>query len=159
MEKKTIMHGKGINRWLYLEDLKDKEKVLFQPVFKVPHQEVTIRHGRVEKWLVSKIPKLCLVSIVKYEYFHAHFNFRSGAPPPIHQSTTQRKAFRLSSLPPLPLPRSAIPLSVSRAFVLCRGLLCTNSVRALSLSESVPDFNILWRKDASDEDEFEDDDV
>lgn len=48
---------------------------------------------------------------------------------------------------------------VSRAFVLCRGLLWTSRVKALSLSESVPDWIILDRKFASDADELDDEDV
>lgn len=88
-----------------------------------------------------------------------HLSFRLGAPPPTHQSTMQRRAFKLSSLPPFPFPLSAIPFNVSKAFVLCRGLLWTNKVSALSLSDSVPDWIILDRKLASDEDEFEDDEV
>ena len=81
-----------------------------------------------------------------------YFNFLSGAPPPTHQSTIHRTAFKLSSRPPLPLPLSAIALSVSNAFTLCKGLLCTSKVKALSLSDKVPDPMILNRKAASDED-------
>ena len=84
------------------------------------------------------------------------FNFLAGAPPPTHQSTTHLSAFKPSSLPPLAFPRSAMHFSVSSAFVLCSGLLCTSSVRALSRSESVPDWIILARKlDSEDEDEEE----
>src|ERR1700689_3748457 len=80
----------------------------------------------------------------------SYLSFRLGAPPPTHQSTTHLNAFRLSSLPPFPLPRSAIPLSVSKALRLCTGLLCTRSVSALSLSESVPPCKIFWRNEKSD---------
>jgi hypothetical protein len=38
---------------------------------------------------------------------------------------------------------------------LCRGLLWTSKVRALSLSERVPDWIIFERKPASDADEFD----
>jgi len=85
-----------------------------------------------------------------------HLNFRPGAPPPTHQSTTHLRAFKLSSLPPLAFPRSAMLFSVSSAFVLCSGLLCTSSVRALSRSESVPDWIIFARKlDSEDEEDEE----
>jgi hypothetical protein len=83
-----------------------------------------------------------------------HFNFLPGAPPPTHQSTTHLSAFRLSPLPPLAFPRSAIAFSVSSAFVLCSGLLCTSSVKALIRPESVPDWIIFARKlDSEDEEE------
>jgi hypothetical protein len=87
-----------------------------------------------------------------------HLSLRFGTPPPTHQSTTHRKALRLSSLPPLPLPLSAIPLSVSKDLVLCKGLLCTNSVNALSLSDKVPDWIIFDKKLASDAEEFDEED-
>lgn len=76
--------------------------------------------------------------------------FRPGAPPPTHQSTTHLTALRPSSLPPFPRPRSAIPLSVSSAFVLCTGLAWTKRVSALSLSESVPLDNMVFKKCVSD---------
>lgn len=44
-------------------------------------------------------------------------------------------------------------LSVSRAFVLCRGLAWTSRVRALSLSESVPEWMTFVKKAVSDDDE------
>lgn len=88
-----------------------------------------------------------------------YFSFRFGTPPPTHQSTIQRKAFKLSSLPPFPFPRSAITLRVSKAFMLCNGLLWTNRVKALSRSDKVPDWMIFERKLASDEEEFEEDDA
>lgn len=90
---------------------------------------------------------------VKHEYLSAkqtHLSLRSGTPPPTHQSTTQRRAFKLSSRPPLPLPLSAKLFKASRAFVLCRGLLWTSSVSALSRSDSVPDCRIFWRNANSD---------
>lgn len=52
-----------------------------------------------------------------------------------------------------------MPFRVSKAFVLCIGLLWTNKVSALSLSESVPDWIIFERKLASDEDELKDEEV
>lgn len=86
---------------------------------------------------------------------NAYLSFLFGAPPPIHQSTIQRSAFKLSSRPPFPFPLSAMLLRVSNGLILCSGLLCTRSVSALSLSDRVPDWIILVRKLASDEDELE----
>ena len=52
-----------------------------------------------------------------------------------------------------------MPLRVSKALILCSGLLCTRSVSALSLSDNVPDWIILARKLASDEDELDEEEV
>ena len=80
----------------------------------------------------------------------SHFSLRLGTPPPTHQSTIHLSAFRLSSRPPLPFPRSAIVLSVSNALTLCTGLLCTKRVNALSLSDKVPLCKIFCRNEKSD---------
>jgi hypothetical protein len=45
---------------------------------------------------------------------------------------------------------------MSRAFVLCKGLAWTRSVKALSLSERVPEWITLLKKVVSEEDEEED---
>jgi len=65
-------------------------------------------------------------------------------------------AFKLSSLPPLPFPLSAIVFKVSNACRLCNGLLCTNSVNADNLSDSVPELIILLKNAASEPDAEED---
>lgn len=60
--------------------------------------------------------------LYREQHSATHFNFRSGAPPPTHQSTMHRRAFKLSSLPPFPLPLSAIIFRLSKDLMLCTGL-------------------------------------
>jgi hypothetical protein len=52
-----------------------------------------------------------------------------------------------------------MPFKFFKALVLCSGLHWTSNVSALSRSESVPDCNILWRKEASEEEELDDEDA
>jgi hypothetical protein len=92
-----------------------------------------------------------------------YLNFRSGAPPPTHQSIIALAALSLSSLPAgLPLPFSPscavtppLPFSVkffkaSNARILCKGAPCTMRVSALSRSLKVPLARILRRKTRSE---------
>ncbi len=66
-------------------------------------------------------------------------SFRSGAPPPTHQSIIALNAFKLSSLAFFP----AIVLRLSSALVLCIGLDCASKVSADNLSDSVPEARIF----------------
>lgn len=75
-----------------------------------------------------------------------YFNLRSGAPPPTHQSTMARNAFRLSSRPFL----DAIVFKLSSARVLCIGLDCAMRVNAERRSESVPEARTLDTNCSSD---------
>lgn len=90
------------------------------------------------------------MTLLRGRHVTTYFSFRPGAPPPTHQSTTHRIAFRPSSLPPFPRPRSAILFKLSSALILCTGLACTSNVKALSLSESVPFDRMVFKKCESD---------
>jgi len=124
----------------HLEDLQDRKEIFLQPVFEIPHDKMFTRYRRMDERLVAEISKkTAFNNLMKKHFDPPYLSFLFGAPPPIHQSTIHRRAFKLSSRPPFPFPRSAMPLRVSNALILCSGLLCTRSVSALSLSDSVPD--------------------
>ena len=95
-----------------------------------------------------------ILDAISSHRFHTHLSFRSGAPPPIHQSTTARSAFKLSSRPFL----EAIVLRLSNARTLCTGEPCTMSVSAESRSDSVPDARTRDKKRASEDEVVYDDD-
>ena len=134
-----------------LEDLKHGEEVLLEPVLEVPDEEVRICPVGVQQRLVTEVP-VRDVSDTRdgTSWRSTYLSFRPGPPPPTHQSTTHRTAFKPSSLPPLARPRCAILRRLSRASVLCTGLACTSRVSALSRSESVPVERMVLRKCASD---------
>ncbi len=145
-----------------LKDLEDGEEVLLEPILKVPNEEVRIGDIWVEEWLIAEVSaEGCGRQVeMQDEWVSArgealdmartHRNLRAGPPPPTHQSTTQRMAFRPSSLPPFARPRWAMERKLSRAGVLWTGLAWTRRVRALSLSERVPVERMVLRKWASE---------
>ena len=77
---------------------------------------------------------------------NTRLSFRSGAPPPTHQSTTALSAFKLSSRPFL----AAMAFKLSSARALCTGEPCAISVSADRRSESVPEVRTRVRKRESD---------
>ena len=108
----------------HLEYLKHREEILLHPVLEIPYKQMPVRHSGMQQWLIEEVSAVPepFKELFGGRYLATHFNFRSGAPPPTHQSTIHRRAFKLSSLPPFPLPRSAIFFKLSRDLRLCKGL-------------------------------------
>jgi hypothetical protein len=103
----------GFGEQAYLEDLKDGEEPLFQPIFECEQEEVSIRQSRVrKKWLIGKISNQgnqqstlsqILEKKIKFEIERAYRNFAPSFPPPLtHQSPKALITLNLSSLPPPP---------------------------------------------------------
>ena len=138
-----------------LQQLKNSKKVLFQPIFKIPQQKMLVGHIWMCQELVAKISVKVDINFIDFSReYRVHLSFRSGAPPPIHQSTTARNAFKLSSRPFF----EAIALRLSSARTLCTGEPCTMSVKAESRSDNVPDARTRVKKRASAEEVVCDDD-